>query len=214
MALNWPAKDPDEVLDYSWTPALSQGDHIVSATATRVSGSVTLDATAHSDTAVTLTLSGGADGETSVFQIRVTTHGDYVLEETLYITCTASANADVAAFKRRYPSFATVDNETVATYLADATADVGDWGDLTDRATYLLAAHMMTLNGIGSGTEAEMANNGATGMTRLKSGAFEVAFSGAVNTKSAYMVTRFGSQFYELLRRVKAGPIVTDSGVV
>ena len=214
MALNWPAKDPDEILDYSWTPALSQGDHIVSATATRVSGSVALDATAHSDTAVTLTLSGGTDAETSAFQIRVITHGDYVLEETLYITCVASANADVAAFKRRYPSFSEVDSDTVATYLADATADVGDWGDLTDRAVYLLAAHNMTLNGIGSGTEAEMANNGATGMTRLKSGAFEVAFSGAANTKSAYMGTRFGSQFYELLRRVKAGPLVTDSGVV
>ena len=91
MALNWPAKDPDEVLDYSWTPALSQGDHIVSATATRVSGSVTLDATAHSDTAVTLTLSGGADGETSVFQIRVTTNGASAVIDTMISAAVNSA---------------------------------------------------------------------------------------------------------------------------
>lgn len=124
------------------------------------------------------------------------------------MTYTAPTADDLQA---AFPAFATVSDGTVNFWLNRAIPEVeADWSD-NDRAygQMLLAAHYMTLNGIGTGSEAQTA---ALGAKRLKSGAFEIEV-GATNSASAFAMTNYGRQFLLLLRRYR-GAMVTGTGTV
>lgn len=89
---NWPAKDPNEVLDYGfdWSARIPQGiegDTIVTFTSTVVEGTVVVDDSLSSpDSLQTVTwLSGGADGETCKVELRITTALGRTLDETMTI---------------------------------------------------------------------------------------------------------------------------------
>lgn len=108
-----------------------------------------------------------------------------------------------------FPAFAAVADGTVTYWLNRAIPEVeADWSD-GDRAfgQMLLAAHYMTLNGIGTGSEAQTAGLGAK---RLKSGAFEIEL-GAASDMEGLRSTNYGRQFVALLKRYR-GAMVTGTG--
>jgi hypothetical protein len=77
--LTWPAKDPDEVLDYDvvWTDRLEDGEAILTSEFSVVSGTVTINTVqtgvGFSGTVAKVWLQGGAAGEACVILNRMTT---------------------------------------------------------------------------------------------------------------------------------------------
>lgn len=87
---SWPAKDPDEVLDYlfDWSPRLPTSDAITTATATVLTGDVVRDRMTVPATRGRYTvtwLSGGTDATTCEILLHVETAQGRVLEETVSI---------------------------------------------------------------------------------------------------------------------------------
>jgi hypothetical protein len=76
-------KDPDAVLDYQfdWSRWLQPAETISAHTAT-VTGA-TRDSSAHSDTSVTVWVSGGTAGTTATVACRITTSANRVDERTV-----------------------------------------------------------------------------------------------------------------------------------
>jgi hypothetical protein len=222
----WAAKDPDAVLDYTYTIPLDEGDSVASYTLTRVSGTVVIDDDSNAGPVVTATLSGGTDGETSIFRIAwVTTAGR---EDDDYISLHISDDAGELALtdyakprpdhlKARYPAFADVPTATIQYWLTDAERFVDDSWTEGDYAAGLMAmaAHNMALAGLG--TEAAATADLPAGVTSFKSGALSVQFSeDAANdrTTGSLSSTRYGAEFAMLRRRNRAGPRVTATGTV
>ncbi len=85
MPLTWPAKDPDEVLDYEidWTARLA-GDTIASSTWTVPSG-LTGSSQTHTDTTATTWLAEGTAGESYSILNRVVTSGGRTMDQTVTI---------------------------------------------------------------------------------------------------------------------------------
>lgn len=197
----WPAKDPDEVTDYSWNVPLDSGDAISSYTVTRTSGDVTLDSDSNTDTAVTVWLSGGTDASSSTFTLRAVTDGGRTFEETATISIVSSANSLTAAFLARYPAFAAVPSQTIAYWIADAQTIVGtNWPtDQRDAGVLTYAAHSMAENGIG------VSSGAAQGVTGFKSGTFSVQQSDAAANRTGLSATIYGRQYLDMCRRVFGG---------
>lgn len=89
ITLEWPDKDPDEVLDYDldWsTRGLSADNPVATYTPTVVAGNVTIATGAkepsHSGTWTKVWLTGGTLGETCEILNRVTAQDGQVLEHT------------------------------------------------------------------------------------------------------------------------------------
>lgn len=87
MALVWPAKDPDEVLDYQldWSAEMSDGDEII--TSTWFIDSVDLVEQSSSNTATTTTiwLTGGVLDTSYALLNRVQTVAGRTLDETVHL---------------------------------------------------------------------------------------------------------------------------------
>jgi hypothetical protein len=83
MALTWPPKDPDEVLDYQvdWTDRLDE-DTITSSDWTVPDG-ITQDSESSSTTTATIWLSGGTLGDTYVLLNRVVTAGGRTMDQSV-----------------------------------------------------------------------------------------------------------------------------------
>lgn len=85
----WPAKDPNEVLDYAfdWSPRNLDGDTISSFVATVEEGTVVVDDSLFSpDSLTTVTwLSGGTEGEACKVLLRIMTAMGRTLDETITI---------------------------------------------------------------------------------------------------------------------------------
>lgn len=83
MALTWPFKDPDEVLDYSidWSGRL--GADTISTSTWTVPDGITKDSDDKSTTTTTLWLSGGTEGETYSFLNRIVTAGGRTMDQTV-----------------------------------------------------------------------------------------------------------------------------------
>lgn len=203
----WPAKDPDEVADYSWTPTLDAGDTIASHSVTLDSGDVTIDSDEHTDAKVTVWLSGGTVG-VSTFTLRITTAGGRTFEEAAQIAVAESSNELVAAFRIRYPAFASVPDATVAYWITDAQRTVTDsWIDTDiEPATLALAAHNLALSSASGGAVGDLA---AMGVTSFKSASMSVNFAEGAVLRSGgggYRSTKYGVQFLPYLRRNRGGP--------
>lgn len=84
MALVWPFKDPDEVLDYiiDWSARLGDSDTISTSTWTFPSG-ITKDSDSNTTTTTTAWVSGGTIGETYEILNRVTTTGGRTYDQTV-----------------------------------------------------------------------------------------------------------------------------------
>lgn len=89
MALSWPSKDPDEVLDFNvnWAdtdePVLEDGEIIVDSTFTVVVGSVVRDSDDFEPSGLaTVWLSGGVLGELCEVLNRITTSAGRTYDQT------------------------------------------------------------------------------------------------------------------------------------
>lgn len=218
MAKVLTSKAPGERVDYLWSPPLDAGDTITgSPTVTRISGSATLDSAAvvgPANLQVKLWFTLGTDGETSEFLAHVATTVGRQWEETLYLPVhTTALSALGAKLAQIFPAFAAV-APTLVDYWVDRAAAVVTWGD--EHAQMLLACHYMTLNGLGTGTAAELAASGLSGVKSLKSGTLTVDFGdgAASGGKGDFNSTSYGRQFYPLLLARVAGARVTPSGVL
>lgn len=222
---SWPPKDPDAVLDYLYTIPLDEGDSVSSSTFARLSGTVEIDSQSRTAAEWTVELSGGLDGETSVFHVEWVTAGgreddDFVTlavvsNEPLALTDYAKPTA--AHLIARYPAFAAVAAQTIFYWLTDAERYVDDSWTEGDYAAALmaLAAHNMMLGGLG--TDAVTLASVPAGITAMKSGSLSLNFSDAAardRISGAYGSTRYGAEYLALLRRNRGGPRVAPTGTV
>jgi hypothetical protein len=119
---------------------------------------------------------------------------------------TAPTPADV---KARFPAFAAVPDAAIQGALDEAALQVDEtWVSEADfrLGRMLLAAHILTLDGLGTGAEAEAAGAGASGFKRMKSGQLELerftaADSGAGSGDGLLGTTSYGRRFLDLLKR-------------
>lgn len=227
----WPTKDPDEVLDYSydWAPDLEAGETLNPAETEFLPvnlGGLVIESTATGTNFFSVTFSGGTDGEEATFTLRVTTQGGTevrTFEDTVVLpiasTPVASAHPGdytpptVGHLLFLYPEFASVPPTRIEYYLTRAGQSVdeswteGDFG----HGRILLAAHLMTLAGLGDTPEAAAALDGSDqyksiGVASLRLERFDKAKSG-----SAYCRTRYGREFQQLIRLNKGGVRVTGA---
>jgi hypothetical protein len=235
----WPSKDPDAILDYVYRIPLDEGDSVTAHTFSELTGTVAIendpgDLAAAPDTTaagygqnVTVRLSGGADGETAVFQIGWTTAGGRTDDDviTLFVSSheydalalTGYAKPLPPHLKQRYPAFADVDAGTVQYWLTDAERSVDTSWSEGDYAAGLmaLAAHNMALAGYG--TDAAKLAVIPAGVSRFKSGSLDVTLTDAsANARmgASYDSTRYGQEYLALLRRNRGGPLVGDTGAL
>lgn len=196
----WPAKDPAEVLDYTWEPPLDDGDTIAICTAAVGTGSVVIDSQSNTDTAVRLWLSQGADGETATLNLTATTAGGRTFREVAVLPVFDRASEMLATFRLRYSAFAAVADGTIGYRLADATTQVASWADADrDAGTLALAAHMLAESGALSGAI-------PAGVTSFKSGTFSATLSDAAASRTGFSATIYGREYLALARRNFAGP--------
>jgi hypothetical protein len=213
----WPRKDPDERFDYSWRVPLDSGDAIATFTPVKTSGTVSLDSSDFSNDLARVWLSGGADGETASFTLTVVTTGGRTFEEYAEIGI-VSSNSASAALIAAFPRFADVPPASIEFWLTRAARAVDDsWAeDDRDIGQMLLAAHYLTLQGLGTGAEAEAGANGTGDYRSIRSGAitlerFDRAKNGAQGELAS---TSYGRQWLALARANRGGPRVTATGTL
>lgn len=227
MALTWPAKDPDEVLDYQvdWTDKLA-GDTIATSAFTVVSaGGVVIDSQSNTTALSKVWLSGGTTGATAILQCRIATAGGRTFEETIALPIQSSADAEVVVngwaeptpgnLIALYPAFAAVPRVTVQTYLTMAGGSVDTTWEEADFpfAILALAAHFMEGNGLGTGAAAQAAASGAGAFKTMKSGALSLERFDQKDGASGFASSSYGQTYLRLLRRNRGGPFVTGAPI-
>jgi hypothetical protein len=119
-------------------------------------------------------------------------------------------------FKSTFTAFAAVDDVPVQYWLDRAARIVTDaWLEADQQhGQMLLAAHYMTLNGLGAGAEAEVAAAGAAGFKSMRSGSLSLdrGDTSANDKMGEYGQTQYGRQFWPLLRANMGGPRITSTG--
>lgn len=229
--LQWPAKDPDEVLDYyfDWAAVLASGETVVSSVVALVTAAgLVLNSQSNTTTRSTLWVSGGTDGLTGVFTATVQTSGGRTFEAAAVLPIVATVPSGVAItgynpptpayLVMMYPAFAAVPSSTIAAYITQANRAVDTtWteGDYTF-AIMLYACHLMVQAGLGTGAEAQAAASGLLGYKRVKSGQLDLeragkADSGASKVPDEYAGTTYGQQYWYLLLKNRRGPRVAVS---
>lgn len=129
----------------------------------------------------------------------------------------AYTDATADDLQTAFPKFAAVADETVEFWLTQARRSVDEtWteGDYA-MAQMLLAAHLMTLEGLGAGTEAELAGQGLSDFKSVRSGSF--SFDRGSNTTSSsgtLASTSYGQRFLALAKINVGGPRVTNTGTI
>lgn len=116
----------------------------------------------------------------------------------------AFAIPTAADLKARFPAFAAVVDPIVTSAIAEAQTRVDTtWTDQDGPlAIMLYAAHVMTLDGLGAGAEAEMAKAGALGFQTMRSGALTLERKADVPgaDRSILNETMYGRRFLALLK--------------
>ncbi len=211
--MTWTAKDPNEVLDYSWNPPLDAGDTIATHTAVVVSGTVVIATSEISGGAIVTWITGGADGETALIKLTATTDGGRTFEATYPLSIIDITNAFEVAFKAAFPAFADTPRETIAHWHARATRIITDaYGDDQSHCTMLLTAHYLTMQGEGGGAAAQRMSKFG-GATRVKSGSLELAWDGGGDSMG-FKATIYGQELWPIARNVLGIGGVTATGTV
>lgn len=120
-----------------------------------------------------------------------------------------------ADLKARYPAFANVADATAQVYLNDTAGDVDQSWQETDYipAKCAMAAHLMALAGLGDIPEADVF--AAQGLTRIRSGQFDISISEAraeAASAGGLDATSYGRAYKRLLYRNKRGARVVPAG--
>lgn len=200
----WPAKDLNEVLDYTWTVALDDSDTIATFTPTKLSGSATIDSytTNGADTKGILVLSGGADGDTTQISLVATTAGGDTFREVGVIPILDRAAELMTTFRLAYPAFVNVADGLVAQAIIRAGTFVDStWLELIrDEAKVAYAAHHLVENGSFKGPVP------AGGLQSFKSGDFQATMNSDVAKLTGLEATPYGRDFIRLRRMAFGGP--------
>jgi hypothetical protein len=126
--------------------------------------------------------------------------------------------ATAATLKAAFPRFDDVDDATVEYWIVRAQRSVDATWTEDDRqmGEMLLAAHLMTLNGLGTGVEATVAAQGMGDFKSVRSGSFSLDRGDAGNSASAGTIesTSYGRQFAALARQNVGGPRVMATGTL
>lgn len=131
----------------------------------------------------------------------------------------AYTQATAADLKAAFTKFSAVADETVEFWLTRARRSVDSSWTEDDRAMgeMLLACHLMTLEGLGAGTEAQIAAEGLGDFTSVKSGQFSFTRKdGGEGSASAGELgsTTYGRQWLTLARANRGGARLTPTGTV
>lgn len=119
---------------------------------------------------------------------------------------------DPAYIKLRYPDFADVPNAVIQAYIDDCPVDESWLESDYTRAIALWVCHQLSINGIGGDDVAEMA---ASGVKSFSSGKLAVSFAGDSSSGGdigGWDSSKYGAQFYLLMRQNVGGPRVVSGG--
>lgn len=126
-----------------------------------------------------------------------------------------------AQFTAIYPAFAAVEDAAYTHWSTEALRRIshleGCLGDGMNTAAMLAIAHLLTKAGIGTGTDAQMAAQGASGFKSMRSGSLSLErFDNAVDKAGGdWGTTTYGAELWPMLRAcVGVGPIVSSTGSV
>jgi hypothetical protein len=227
MVKTWPAKDPDERLDYTydWAPDLDEGETLDAAGSTFVAidahGTVVVGQPAYGPDFVTVVLEGGDEGTEATYTMRVHTTADRLLEDVVLLPIRSAivpvpypggyVSPTPANLLCVYAEFNTVSAPVIQSYLdgaarsGDETWTEGDFGT----ARMALAAHLMTLNGLGTSAEASAVADGSAQFRSMAIGSLRLERFDPI--KESLASTRYGRDFQSLLRRNRGGPRVTGT---
>lgn len=198
---SWPPKTPDAVLDYIYTIPVDEGDSVSSHTVGILAGSIVKDSDSRTAEDVTVTLSGGTDGETNVFQISWVTAAGREDDAIVTIQVVALENLEprIAELRAMFPAFVTVPDATIALWLRKSDLSISHWpADDQNDAALCLAAHNMASLGLGQGTA-------PAGVTSFKSGTFSVTMSDKAASATGYSSTIYGRQYLAMCQRIFGG---------
>lgn len=128
----------------------------------------------------------------------------------------AYTDATADDLQAAFPKFAAVTDETVEFWLKRARRSVDQTWTEGDYAMgqMLLAAHYMTLEGLGAGAEAESALSGTSDYQTIRSGSLTLtrfAKDGGA-ASGQFASTSYGRRFLELAKVNTGGPLVTPTG--
>lgn len=225
MAKTWLSKDPDErdLRCYDWSDDLNEGETLDAASAITLidAAGVEIDDAEVAPTTITVWLVGGTEGETATFLSRAVTSTGRIMEDTVLLPIASVlaplpyaggyVEPSAANLIFVFPEFATVPKERIDYYLERAARAVdtnwseGDFG----HARMLLAAHLMTMNGIGDTAEARSVASGAVQFKSIRSGSLSLDRGDTAATAGAFETTRYGREFKTLRRMNRGGPRFT-----
>lgn len=200
----WPAKDPADIADFTWSPDLDAGDTIATFAYSITSGTIIeAEPKSNTTTSATVWIEGGADQELAILSLTVTTAGGRTFKEGAVLPVFSRATETLAIFRLRYPAFAAVSDGAISYRLFEALTAVGDnWSaDLQIPARTAWAAHHLAEQGLGAGAVPQ-------GVTSFKSGTFSATVSDSVAGLTGLEATVYGREFVALRRAAFAGPIL------
>lgn len=199
----WPAKDPVDVLDFSWTVPLDSGDTIDTFTPTKTSGDPTLGASSNTTTVGTVWLSGGTADEIAYFSLIAVTDFGRTFRETAILPIIDRASAMLAGFRLRYPAFDLVDDGRIGYWIAQAAGSVGtEWdADQRDAGKFAWSAHKLVESGA-------LASAVPAGLTSFKSGTFAATVSDKMAGLTGFDATVYGREYLTMRKRLFMGPVM------
>jgi hypothetical protein len=124
----------------------------------------------------------------------------------------------LSTFTAAFPSFPAVEQATYDLWLAQAVLITEPLESCLatriDMATMMLTAHYLTLAGIGTGAESEMAAQGMAGFKSIRSGSLslERAESAKGTAAGEYAATSYGLRAWAMISPCVAGPRVAGTG--
>lgn len=200
----WPAKDPADIADFTWTPDLDTGDTIATFAATISSGTITKQGAETSTTTQGIVwLQGGADKELAILALVITTAGGRTFREGAVLPVFNRATETLAIFRLRYPAFVAVSDGLISYRLYEALSIVGDnWpaaGAITARTAW--AAHKLAEAGV-------LFSAVPQGLTSFKSGTFSATVSDSLASLTGLDATAYGREFVAMRHAAFAGPIM------
>lgn len=213
----WSPKDPAEVDRFAidWRPALGEGTIATSSWSLVVPAGVSDSDPEFDDHFASVVLSGGIAGQIAVILNTITTADGRTLDSTRRVPIIDSAGDDATGYSvpspavmiTRMPAFAAVDPMAIEAAIADGAAQVTtDWVQADyARAILLYAAHVLTLDGHGTGTEAQLAKEGISDFQQIRSGNLHLQRFDR-GPPSVMSSTSFGRRFAQLQRLNFAGP--------
>ena len=200
----WPAKDPADISDFTWSPDLDAGDTIASFVATVTSGTIAkAEPDSYTNTTATVWIEGGADKELALLSLVVTTTGGRTFREGAVLPVFDRASETLAIFRLRYPAFASVSDGAISYRLYEALSAVGDnWPtEMQIPARTAWAAHKLAEAGSLAGTIPQ-------GLTQFKSGTFSATVASELASLTGFDATVYGREFVAMRRAAFSGPIM------